>query len=191
MTAYDQAATIDALRQRDEARAETAALIAQLKAWVDGLASNPEIVALHKQAAEAVALVDQACAEIDSLRAQLAEARERLAEGRRHVESAMLEKRVAIKAALESRSARDALRLENASLVDAAHRSRADLLEVQERRDWLEDEYAIANRHISKLAHIVVTARHKLEYLLRDYPDDNETRALCAEIDRMTGKEAT
>jgi hypothetical protein len=57
-----------------------------------------------------------------------------------------------------------------------------------ERRLWLEDEYAIANRHISKLAHIVVTARRKLEYLLRDYPDDKEIRALCAEIDAMTGK---
>ena len=52
-----------------------------------------------------------------------------------------------------------------------------------------DDEYAIANRHISKLADIVVRSHRKLGYLLRDYPDDKETRGIVRDIDALIGKE--
>jgi hypothetical protein len=104
---------------------------------------------------------------IDQIAKERDEAIERAREGRHHVDSAMLEKRIAINAALKSGAERDALRAErdgardgaclgvvpltfvtcgeggnhcsavcalraeNASLIDVAHRSRADLLEAQ------------------------------------------------------------
>jgi hypothetical protein len=62
----------------------------------------------------------------------------------------------------------EALAKENASLADAAHRSRADLLDAQAERE--------------RLRGLLATASRKLGYLLRDYPDDKETWALLASI---------